>query len=224
MAKEPKKTDAKAADSGNDAPVGSAENPVRVATVAPPAPEGGFVAGEALTPEQRAGLEPLDRERDNEEAADRDNRPNRQTEHELMAGLDPVSGSPTPGVTENVSYSGAATGAPPSDMSGRPPQPHPEPGTARAPADDKKNAVTNADKEHITTVRERLSMAQREDAKNDRVPDDRKGWRTPADIGVSGAILARLHDSGNYPLEMEAVPGGHFFPETGKRYRIKSGK
>lgn len=174
----------------------------RVQIVEGPAETGGFVAGEALTPGQRAGLEPLDRVKDNEQAADRVHRTNMQTDHEADNGLDPTSSGPSPGITANASYTAAATGAPPSDMSGRPP-------------------LAENDRKALDVMRSALNGAKDKDAAEGIVKEERQGWRTPQEIGVAGGVMSRLQSIYPERIEFEEVPNGHHFPETGRRYRLK---
>lgn len=235
MAKETKKT-AAAADTEekqNEAPLGSAENPMHMVEAAAPAGAVGAF-GQALTPEQLAGLEPIDRAKDNEEAAHRDEMPNRQTTHELDAGLDPISGGPTPGVTTAAPLTAVGAGAPPSDMSGRPAVDanvtdadrkaaageQAKAAENRKAGTGKKVILTEKDRAQIRMVRDGLTKAKQDDMDKGK-DENRIGWRTPADLGVSGATMAKLYDSGDYPLEMETMPNGHFFPETGRRYRVR---
>lgn len=177
---------------------GTADDPVRVAVVPAPAPDGGFVAGEALTPGQRAGLDPIDPELDAEQAQDREHRTNMQTDHELENALDPVSGGPSPAVTADAPLTARQVGAPVSDMNGRP-------------------ALTDSDERLIPQIRDKLRQAKKDDSDKD---DNMRGWRTPQELGIPGAVMKRISESGA-PLESQTVPNGHFFPESGTRYRLK---
>lgn len=197
MAKSPTHTPAKPA-----APDGTAANPVRVAIAPAPAPDGGFVAGEALTPGQRAGLDPLDPALDAEQAKHREHRTNMQTDHEAENALDPLSGGPSPAVTANAPLTAVALGAPVTDMSGRPPLSANEAGYA-------------------TQMKDKLTAKRRADRADKSIRDERlHGWMTPFDMGIPGAIVKRIVEAGA-PVESEMVPNGHFFPETGTRYRLK---
>jgi len=194
MAKDTKKTTG----------AGTAEDPVRVAVVPAPADENGFVAGEALTPGQRAGLEPLDPEKDLEQAQDREHLTNLQTDFEAAEGLDAVSGGPSPGVTEQTPLTAKQQGAPASDMSGRPAVP----GGVN---------LTDQEKALVPTLQRKLKDAKAEDKDKDAA---KRGWRTPQELGIPGGVMRKFVEAGA-PLETETVPNGHFFPETGTRYRLK---
>lgn len=172
----------------------------KVAIVQAPQDATVTTAGPALTPGQAAGLEPLDPEHNAEQAAHREHLTNMQTDHEAENALDPTSEGPTPGVTPNVAYTAAATGAPPSDMSGRPP-------------------LSESDKEMSRRLRDGLTSAKREDSEAG-VEDKRQGWRTPQQLGIPGAVIERIKASGA-PIDSETVPSGHHFPETGTRYRVR---
>lgn len=183
---------------------GTADDPVRVAVVPPPADEG-FNAAEALTPGQRAGLDPLDPQWDAEQAQDREHLTNLQTDHEADNALDAVSGGPSPGITEQTPLTAKQQGAPASDMSGRPAVP------AQAAG------LTEDDQKFVSVVRDKLRQAKSDDKDQEA---DRRGWRTPSELGIPGGVMRRLVEAGA-PLETETVPNGHFFPETGTRYRLK---
>ncbi len=182
------------------APTGSPDNPLRVATVPPPADGQVTTATPALTPAQQVGLDPVDPQENIEQTKDRDERSNRQTDHELAGALDPVSGGPTPGITQGTPLTGVQTGQHPTDESGRPP-------------------LSASDEQLVPQVRDKLRQAMREDKKNNVKPEE-QGFRSPQDLGVPGAVMKRILESGA-PLETATMPNGHFFPETGTRYRLK---
>ena len=196
MAKDTRKTDNRPADQqrGDD-------DVQKVAIVPnPDAAEAGPV-GPVLTRGQAAGLDPLDPARDAEQAQHRNDLINRQTDHERENSLDPTSGGPSPGVTDNTPLTAKQQGSPVTDMSGRPP-------------------LTDDDKALMPKVRDGLRKARDDDKDNDQVPDNMKGWRTPAELGIPGASMKRMAENGA-PLETMTVPNGHFFPESGTRYRLK---
>lgn len=183
---------------------GSADNPVYMATVAaPPAPINVAAPGAALTPGQITGTDPVDPKKDLEEHGRRDELPNRQTTFESERAVDPVSGTPSPGITleDGVGLTGVTQGQTPTDMSGR-------------------RAVSKDDRNTFNVVREALSKAQEEDGPNNDVQPSLKGGRTPAQLRVPGGALRRLVEAGA-PLRFEEVPNGHNFPETGRRYFLK---
>lgn len=159
------------------------------------APEPTVAAGAALTPGQAAGLDPIDPAKNAEEAANRAKMPNMQTTHELDNGLDPLSQSPNPGVAPNAALTAVTAGRPVSDMSGRPP----------------------IDPAAMERVRDGLRAAKSDDKDSG---DARRGARTPQELGVPRAQLEAMIADGA-PLESEDVPAGHFFPETGRRFRLK---
>ena len=205
MARTPQKGDNGARNNAQpEAAQGTDENPLRVATVPPP-PNDGDVDGP--TPQQlkqRDGLAPLDAQRNQEQADKRHEMTNMQTDFEMANAHDPISGTPTPGVTENTPLTARQMGAPATDESGRP-------------------ALTAPDKELVPQLRQKLQDAQKEDADDDSVPRDQKGFRTPEQLGIPGGVVQRIFSSlgEDGPLEAQVVPNGHFFPETGTRYRVK---
>lgn len=160
-----------------------------------------FSAGAALTDRQRAGLDAIDPEHDDEQAEHKAEMPNMQTDHEAENTLDPVSSAPEVAISPDTPLTGLQTGQKPTDMTGRPPM------------------LSGSDEELVPAIRKALTKAHADDTKNGTA-SDRIGWRTPQDIGISGAVLERVMRSGA-PIEMEEVPGGAFFPETGRRYRFK---
>lgn len=174
--------------------------PLRVAIVPPSPDEGAFVAGDALTPGQKAGLDPIDPELDAEQAKDRAHRTNMQTDHEMENGLDPVSGGPSPAIMADTPLTARAVGAPPSDANGRP-------------------ALSQSDQDIAPRLRDALRDARTDD-KRDGKEKARQGWRTPQEMGIPGAVVKRIMEAGA-PLESETVPNGAHFPETGTRYRLK---
>lgn len=191
------------------APAGAAAAPPvsddiqRVAVVRDPSPTAGIVgATSALSPGQLAGLDPIDPELDAEQAEDRENRTNRQTDHEAENALDPVSGGPSPGVTSQAPLTAKAAGSPVTDMSGRP-------------------ALDVSDKEALPRMQQALKDGRAKDKENRRLKPERVGWRTPADMGIPGAVVRRIFDAYPDKMEVEEVPNGHHFPETGRRYRLK---
>jgi hypothetical protein len=199
MAKAPRKAPTPAANEPKVSP-----DIQRVAVVPPPpgaAGPGITTMGPALTPGQQAGLDPIDPERNAEQAADRSQLTNMQTDHEAENALDPVSGGPTPGVVDTAPLTAKATGAPVTDESGRP-------------------ALSSDDKETVKVLRQRLTDAKSEDGKNDKLKPDRRGWRTPAQMGIPGAVVKRIAAAYPEKMQTETVPNGHFFPETGTRYRL----
>jgi hypothetical protein len=168
----------------------------RVAVVPDPAPLPVATAGPALTPEQTAGFEPVDTLFNESEAEHRQDLPNMQTTHERENGLDPVSRSPNVGVTANAPLTAVAAGAPVTDMSGRGPMP--------------------SYQDAIGPVRDALRKAMSDDKDLD---DNQRGWRTPQDLGVPRTTIEAMIADGA-PIESANVPNGHFFPETGTKYRI----
>lgn len=189
MAKDPKRDDRK---------------DVQRVEIVPPASQGtATTAAPALTPGQRAGLEPIDPQRDAEQAADREHLTNLQTDHEAENVLDPVSGTPTPGIVTGTPLTGVAQGQLPSDESGRPPM-----------------ALNDDLKALLPQVRERLTAAKKDD-KNRGRNDKEQGYRNALELGLSGAQMRKIAEA--YPERFESVtiPQGHFFPDTGTRYRLK---
>lgn len=175
----------------------------RVAVVPDPTPMPGIAgATPALTPGQLAGLDPIDPELDAEQAADREGRTNRQTDHEAENALDPVSGGPSPGVTSQAPLTAKAAGSPVTDMSGRP-------------------ALDMTEKESLPRMQQALKDARAKDRENKRIRPERQGFRTPAEMGIPGAVVRRIFDAYPDKMEVEEVPNGHHFPETGRRYRLK---
>lgn len=190
MAKNDKQADDKSADTGTD-------DVQKVALVPAPVDDAGIAVGAALTPEQQAGIEPLDPVENEKQAAIRDELPNRQTDHERENALDPVSRSPNTGITADAPLTAIAAGSPPTDMSGRPPY---------GPDD-------------VERVRDSLRKAKTKDRDSGVDDESRQGYRTANELGVSRAVLDAMVADGA-PLEAETAPGGQFFPDTGKRYRI----
>jgi hypothetical protein len=182
-----------------NAPQGSAENQV------PPPPQSLNLAapGAALTPAQVVGIDPVDVKMDVEESERREELPNRQTTNEALKSLDPVSGTPSPGITiqDGVGLTGVTQGQRPTDMSGRP-------------------AISREDREVFNQIREALTRAKSDDEGDDSKPKELKGKRTPLELGIPGGVVRRLMDAGA-PLQFEEVPNGHVFPETGRRYFLK---
>lgn len=182
-------------------PVGSADNPVYTAPA--PAPDLGVtLGGPAMNPKQAAGLEPVNPEFDAEQAEQRQDLPNLQTDHERENTLDPVSGGPSPGITEDTPLTGVQQGQQPTDMSGRPP-------------------MQAGDEEILPKIRDALKRANADDRKAGKNQQD-TGWRTPADMGIPGGVVARIVAASGAPVETAEMPNGRFFPETGTRYRLKS--
>lgn len=195
MAKEPK----------TPAPGTDPANPITVAVVPAPAPTDGFSAGDALTPGQKAGLDPLDEQWDDEQSKDRANLTNMQTDHEMANGLDSVSRGPSPGISVDTPLTAKQIGAPPTDMSGRP-------------------ALTLADEEVFGKLRQKLTESKRDDKAKGGIREDQIGWRTPFEMGIPGGVVARIvgaTDPDGEKVEKAVVPNGQFFPETGTRYRLK---
>lgn len=158
------------------------------------APDG---AGPALSERQLVGLDPVDAEKHAEQAADRTELTNAQTDHEAAGGLDPVSGTPNTGVTENVSHSASGVrGA--SDMSGNLPYPDPLDGL---------DAATKG-------VMEKLQKASSE------AKGKGEGYVSLKELGVSKTAMDVLVKDGK--VTQETRPGGTFAPETGTVYRVAS--
>lgn len=154
----------------------------------------------ALTEAQLAGIDPVDPERDDEQAKERDELANQQTDHEAENSLDPVSRAPTPALAAEAfdEDERLPDGQRPTDESGRAPVPMDKGGEA-----------------FDISVREAmkaLHKAKKEDAPN------LDGWRNAQELQVSRRALDELVDEGK--LEREYAVGGQFFPETGTRYRI----
>lgn len=187
-----------------DAPLGSAENPMRMTTVAPPPTGQVIAAGAALTPGQVVGIDPIDPKRNAEEAKDRANLPNQQTTHEAERGLDAISGTPSPGITAETPLTGRQQGQTATDMSGRPPI-----------------SLAQGDEGLLPLLKEKLTKARDKDRDDPNVSDDMKGFRSPADLGLSGGVVSRIVAATNAPVEVQEVPNGHAFPDSGRRYRLK---
>lgn len=172
--------------------------------IVPPAPDGQAVgATAALTPGQAAGLDPIDPQRDEEEQGHKEEMTNLQTTHEAENVLDGVSGTPTPGITAATPLTGLQQGQHPSDMSGRPPM------------------ELGGDLQGLLPkVRDGLRKAKSDD-KNKNLRDEERGYRNALELGLSGADMRRIAEA--YPERFETVtlPNGHFFPDTGTRYRLK---
>lgn len=154
----------------------------------------------ALTEAQLAGIDPVDPERDEEQAEERDELANQQTDHEAENALDPVSRAPTPALAAEAFVEGERLedGQIPTDMSGRAP----------VPMDKGEEAFDISMREAMKALRK----AKKEDAPN------LDGWRNAQELQVSRRALDELVEEGK--LETEYAVGGQFFPETGKRYRI----
>jgi hypothetical protein len=135
-------------------------------------------------------------------ARPREGRTNRQTDHEAENALDPVSGGPSPGVTSQAPLTAKAAGSPVTDMSGRP-------------------ALDMTEKESLPRMQQALKDARAKDRENKRIRPERQGFRTPAEMGIPGAVVRRIFDAYPDKMEVEEVPNGHHFPETGRRYRLK---
>lgn len=160
----------------------------------------GVALAPALTDRQQVGLDPVDPAKHQEQAGDRQELTNSQTDHERENALDPVSGTPNPGVVEPVPHSApGAAGA--SDMSGNAPMPDPIGGLAGAA----KDAMT------------KLQKSSKE-AHGSGKPKGH-GWLSLKEIGVSKAVMDSLVKDGK--VDQETRPGGRFSPETGTVYRIK---
>jgi hypothetical protein len=159
-------------------------------------------ASPALSPAQAAGLDPVDPERNEEEAETRFERPNLQTTHEAENALDAVSSGPSPGVSRDTPLTGRQQGQAVTDMSGRP-------------------AMEAGDEEILPQIRDKLKQAKADDKKANRLPPEQQGFRTPFEMGIPGKVVDRIIQATEAPVEVVEVPGGHFFPETGRRYRLK---
>lgn len=166
-------------------------------------------AGPALTEDQLTGLDPIDAEKHLDEAARRAEMTNMQTEHEAAGGLDAVSGTPNPGVTEDQSRAHTQPGARGSDMSGRPPMGDP---------------LAALDRANLSAVRTALERAEAQDMANGKPGNEvatrrSAGWRSLRDLGVHKATLDALVQAGK--VETQNAPGMAHMPESGKLYRIK---
>lgn len=154
-----------------------------------------------MTSRQAAGLDPVDAERHVREANDRAGLQNGQTAHEAANALDPVSGTPNPGVTETVRHSAPGRlGA--SDMSGREPMPDPFAGLDQ----------------QARGVMEKLRKASKDAHQRGRA--EGHGWLDLRQLGVNKATMDALEKSG--AVHRAHRPGGEFAPETGTVYRIAS--
>lgn len=154
-----------------------------------------------LAPGQLAGVDPVDPQRDLRQSKNRENRVNRQTDHEAEHALDPLSGTPEPGVAPNAALTAVTAGSPVTDSIGRGPIP---------------SDLRDAFKRASAGLRDASDM----DAKNE-AEEEHAGWRTPLQLGIPGAIMKRLVEAGAPLEERPAQAPAHFFPETGFAYRLK---
>lgn len=166
-------------------------------------------AGPALTEAQLEGLDPIDRETHLDQAARRGEMTNMQTDHEAMNGLDGVSGTPNPGVTEQQSAAHTQPGARGSDMSGNPPKADPLAALSREQVEGARKALTQADRQDVANGK----------AGNEVATERSAGWRTARQLGVHKATLDALVEAGR--VEVDSAPGMSHMPETGRLYRIK---
>jgi hypothetical protein len=181
--------------------------------------DGGSQEARELAQASNTALDPIDAELQADEAARRAELPNTQTTHELFNGLDPVSGTPNPGVTEQQSGAHTQPGRRGSDMAGNAPKPDP---------------FAALDPKHVSEIRTVLQQADRQDVasfkanKGDtkeateqrRTAHERSaGWRSLADLGVHKATLDALVQSGH--VETGSAPGMSYHGDTGRMYRIK---
>lgn len=165
-------------------------------------------AGPALTEGQLDGLDPLDAETHLDEAARREELTNMQTTHEAENGLDAVSGTPNPGVTEAQSNAHTQPGAEGSDMSGRKPMADP---------------LAALDPKLLKEARQALEKAETQDNANGKRGNEEAtrrsaGWRSLRDLGVHKATMDALVEAGK--VETGNAPGMSHMPETGRLYRI----
>jgi hypothetical protein len=161
----------------------------------------GIALGDASeTDRVRLGIDPVDPETHVRQARDRTGLQNGQTDHEAANGLDAISGTANPGVTETVRHSAPGKlGA--SDMSGRAPLPDP---------------FANLDTQ-ARGVMEKLSKASQDAHQRGRA--NGHGWLDLRQLGVSKAVMDALEKAG--AVDRSHRPGGEFSPETGTVYRIK---
>lgn len=166
-------------------------------------------AGPALTEAQIEGLDPIDVETHLDEASRRAELTNMQTEHETMSGLDAVSGTPNPGVTQEQSAAHTQPGNVGSDMSGRPPMASPMQSVEPSVLDEAKAAFDKAEQQDLANGKKGNEEATKRSA----------GWRSLRDLGVHKATMDALVAQGT--VEVGSAPGMAHMPETGRLYRIK---
>lgn len=165
-------------------------------------PEDGIALGSAqLTARQTTGLDPVDPSTHVRQHGEREGLTNAQTAHEASNALDPISGTPNPGVTDTVRHSvPGKAGA--NDMSGKPALPDP---------------FANLDTQG-RAVMSKLTKASKEAHARGRAAG--QGFVCLRDLGVHKAVMDALVASGI--VHQATRPGGEFSPETGTVYRIAS--
>lgn len=160
-------------------------------------------AAQSLTAGQLDGLDPIDEELHLDEASRRAELTNMQTTHETENGLDPISGTPNPGVTLAQAAAHTQPGDEGSDMSGRKPMADP---------------LAAVGKDALESARKALSQAVAQD-KASKDGHLSPGWRNAQQLKVPKATLDALVAAGK--IEKGTAPGMAHMPDTGTIYRLK---
>lgn len=160
----------------------------------------GLMVGAALTNRQNVGIDPTSYGEHLTQASDRATLNNGQTDHERDNGLDAVSGTPNPGITQNHNHSApGALGA--SDMSG---------GLAKADP----FASSGVEVRRVMDVLGKASHKAIREGKRGQ------GYVDLKTLNVQKSVMDALVKGGH--VTQETRPGAGFHPETGTVYRVAS--